>query len=490
MKKIGILIAVVTLCVVGWAGATYIVGGKVESRYLGLIEQYGRYGPMTLACQSYQRGLFASGASTLLQITLPAPPEQAAQEPDMRTVQLLFEHDLHHGPLLFGAGPAASGAPSAGLALVETRLSRFDLSDEELDALLGEVPELREAVATVKIDFDGSSETLVRVPAFERQEDRARIAWGGLAFSMEFAPGDGTLKGDMGIPSLVVSSEEAVMNWNGIHGRFDLVEVLPTLYVGSSQAVFGGLDLTLPTMEDEGRQVVEVEQAEFVSESRFEDGLVGVNQLITFDGLTVGGELHYGPLILDVDMRNLDGQALSDLQMQAREVYRGAETFNPDKIAAELIPVYIRYFKRLMAGKPELDIRRLYLGTPEGEADGSFRIRLTGTPGVPLDSPAALLPALRHLDAALDVTVDESLVRAVLANKMEAALRDANSGSARDLFSEKEVGTMVEGQVGSQLEMWAAQNFIVREGRKLKTRATFKEGALLVNGKPLPLFGG
>jgi|GEM_PF-994660 len=489
MKKLNILLIVVLLCAVGWAGATYVTGGKVESRYFSLIEQNGQWGPLTLTNQGYERGFLSSRAETLLKIILPKPVEEPGGEPGTQTVQVLFEHVLHHGPLLFGADSAGGQSPSTGLALIETRLARLAPGDAELEKLFREVPELREAIATVKVDFDGSSKSLLRIPSFEKQADDARITWGGLASSVAVAPGDGTLSGDLEMPAMAVQTADGTLTWNGLRGRCDLVEVLPTLYVGTSRAEFDGMDLTVTGEGDKGRQEMRIKDAEIVSDSSFDEGLVQVNQVASFDGLTVDGE-DYGPLIIDIDMKNLDGQALSEMQQQLQNVYRRAESFTPDEIAAEMIPVYSRFFTRLMAGKPEVNLKRVYLATPRGEAEGTFRFKLTGQPEAPLDSPAGLLPALQYLDAALDVTVDESLVRAILTSQIENALRAAAEASPQVSFSDEEIAAMAEKQAGTQLEAWTAQNFIVREGDKVKTSATFKEGELLVNGLPLSLAGG
>ena len=55
MKKFIVLAVIVLLGVAGWAGATYFVGANVQSRYTGLIDQYGHFGPFTLTTQSYDK---------------------------------------------------------------------------------------------------------------------------------------------------------------------------------------------------------------------------------------------------------------------------------------------------------------------------------------------------------------------------------------------------------------------------------------------------
>ena len=57
-------------------------------------------------------------------------------------------------------------------------------------------------------------------------------------------------------------------------------------------------------------------------------------------------------------------------------------------------------------------------------------------------------------------------------------------------LSDQQIEEMAVQQYEQQLEMVIAQKYIVREGEKLKTRVTFKQGVLMLNGQMIPLFQG
>jgi uncharacterized protein YdgA (DUF945 family) len=64
---------------------------------------------------------------------------------------------------------------------------------------------------------------------------------------------------------------------------------------------------------------------------------------------------------------------------------------------------------------------------------------------------------------------------------------EAEMGSADSSAEELEARSrMMVAQFQQQVAMFSDQGYLTREGGLLKTNAVFKEGQLLVNGKPFP----
>ena len=101
---------------------------------------------------------------------------------------------------------------------------------------------------------------------------------------------------------------------------------------------------------------------------------------------------------------------------------------------------------------------------------------------------------MQYLDSALDLVADETLVRSALSATMESQVKSqieqARQANPELEIDESQVAQMVEQQLNMQLEMLVAQNFIERDGNRLKSHATFSDGELMVNGNPLPLLQG
>ncbi len=489
MKKLAIIVVVVLLCVVGWAGATYVVSGKVESQYFNLLEQNAHWGPVTLTSKSYQRGFLTSKAEMLLEMKIPKTAIEEGEEPTVETVQLVFEHTLHHGPLPIVAGQASL---SPALALVDTRMVLFSPEDEALEELLQNIPELKDSFVHIRFGFDGSANGKIEIPPFEKHMEEGAFVWGGFTATTDYAPGAGTLVGTVDMPKLEIHLDDGSLSWSGVSGDFDLVEVLPMLFVGTSQMVSGGMEVDFSDGEGEESTVVQVNEFKVVTESSFDGQLVQATQSMNFDGATFDGE-SYGPLIFDVELKNMDGQALSDYQVKVMAIYREADTLEPDALVAELLPLYSDLSMKLMTGSPEFNIKRFYVNTPKGEAEGTFKLKLNKPTDEAPENLAAIFGYLQYLDSSADLSVDESLLRVLLASNMKNSvkleLEAVRKAGVEVEMSDEEVDVMVEQQLDQQLEMLIAQNLIVRDGGKIRSNATFNDGQLLVNGQPMPVFG-
>ena len=501
MKKSGILLAVILFLAIVWGGITYVVGNKAEIYYHSLLNDASQFGFVTFTNISYERGFLQSRAQTRMQINFPdviIPEEgeaegEAAAELTERTVQLVFEHTLHHGPLPYSSGPAGRYGFGPAIALVETTLTEFSPDQDVLENLLEEIPALQNSIEISRIRLDGTMDSLLEIPSFEYTLEDGKISSGGLKAETVYSLATGAMSGSYEMQSLAfVMPEGGSMACQGFSGEFDLERVLPMLYIGLSKAVVGDMEMNLPSTESGELETVKLEQMELTSNSRFDGKLVHFEQNTTFGGLSITGK-KYGPLLIDVEMKNLDAEALSEYQQNVLDLYKDSSSLDPDAIAGTLLPMYVELLGKLVAGDPELNIRNFSLVTPEGNAEGNFVIKLVGIDDINLDDPIMMLQYIQNIDATANLLFDETLVRAIALAQSRSSLNSqvaAARESGQELaFSEEQLEEMVLQQYDQQLEMLLVENYIVREGEKLKSSMTFKQGKLTVNGRALPFFG-
>ncbi|MGE4579565.1 MAG: YdgA family protein [Desulfuromonadales bacterium] len=484
MKKFIVLAVIVLLGVAGWAGATYFVGANVQSRYTGLIDQYGHFGPFTLTIQSYDKGFLESKAQTVVEIRVPQSPSEDGQENAEDAVSFVFEHTFRHGPLPLGASGQQTSGPA--LALVETRLVSFSADEEDFEKLLAEIPALAEPFAFSKIALDGSVQSRVTIPAFENQSEGNLVRWGGFTLESQAGPDLKTLVGTFDMPKMELIMADGRLTWNGISGRFDLAETLPMLYVGTSRASFGVMDMSFIDKQSGQLKTMQMKGFEVASDSSVDGTLVRYEQTLEFGGVTVEGET-FGPGVLEIEMNNLDGEALSSFQGHVQDLYRDSDSFNPEELVGRMLPLYLQLFQNLAAGNPELTIRKLHFATPQGDVDGRVRVKLDGNADAAAGNPAALL---QSLDAEADLSVAESLARSLAKDTIRQNLMGARERGDFPPYSDEEIANLVEQQVDGQIDGLLAQNFLVSDGANLKASATFSNGELVLNGTLLPLFQG
>jgi uncharacterized protein YdgA (DUF945 family) len=480
MKKLIVVIVIVLVGAVGWAGATYVIGGKAERECNKIVERYQHWGPMTLRLESYQRGFLTSRARTVVTITVPKAGKEngaaAGQEKQPETVQVVFDHTVHNGPFPGGSG--------AGLAVIETRLVDVSPGHEEFEKLRKQFPWLQDPLMVSTIAFDGTEHNRMDIPVLESQIDGEQIHWGGLTIDATFSPRRKTLAGTFSMPGLDVHGDDGTLTWDGANGKIAMTEALPLVYVGTSEAQIGPLKMDMAEKKGAGRVTFEMKGLGVSSSSSCKDGLVQGGQKMAFAGLTMDGKT-YGPGALEVEVKNLDGVALGAFQQQVRELYRDPQSTRPEELMGRLLPLYGQLLTKLAAGKPQLNIRRLHFVTPVGDVDGSLLISFDGGPGVDLHNPLVLL---QGLEAQADLAVNEKLVKLMVADRAEAGLKTARKAGRLPAYSDEQIAALAEKQAGDQLEAVLAQNLAVRDGERIKTSATFHAGKLVVNGQSLPLF--
>ena len=468
MKKIVLILVIVLIGIAGWAGATYLIGGQVEQHYRDGITRFEQWGPLKLTPESYQRGFLSSKARTLMELSVPVPAEEEG-EVETETLRLTLETKLQHGPLPVGAGIAPK------LACIETRLVVASIGEDDL---LAKLPWLGEITDRSSIGFSGGGRSRLVVPAFEKtvEEEQLTISWGGLRLDSEFSANLGELSGDLELAGLQLTAEDGGLQWDGAKADFDLHESFPMVYLGSFQTSSGPFELDFN--EAGKRQKVRLEG-------------IAVDYLASQNGSTVEyletlkvekvdlNDDGYGPGELEISVRGLDGEVLSQYQKDVLEVY-GQESFDSEVIGLQMMQVYLRLLSGLAEGTPEIEFRKLQFATPKGDFSGNLRLKLHGEPGLELNNVSALL---QKVEGQAQLTADESLVRTVMTGMLAQEMKKAFQQQEMPQPSDEEIAIMAGSQVEQQLEALIGQQFIERSDGKFRCQAVFKDGQLKVNGQ-------
>ena len=442
-------------------GAVFMVGGQVRDRYFAELQNGGRYGFLSFSNLEYERGLFSSSARTLVSATL---PEGGAEGEGNATFTV--RHVFHHGPL---PAPFGGHGFKPSLALVESRAEARAV-DGQPAGLFAQIPELADTTAIMRIGFDGAVDGDLAVPAFDRTADGERLASGGLQGRFQYDQTTGAVRGELSAPRVTMESGEGRVELEGFATRFDLVEILPLLFVGKFDAGLATARLGRP-----GADEVLVSNLRVASDSNGDGAFVHSRQTLEIEAIVADGATH-GPMTCDLEVRNLDARALSDFQLRLREL--STTSRDADEFAVRALDVYSRLFTALAAGSPELRVSRLRLATSMGDVAGSLSVKLDAPGEAAAGNPLLLL---RHLDASAELAVAESVVTGLLRMDIEAGQADGAMGP-------DEVEALVRQRFAGEIEPLLGRNLLVRDGSDLKTQAVFSKGGLTVNGQMMSLF--
>lgn len=474
MKKSTLAGLIILLCVLAWAGGSYVLGGQMRNIYRSSLEGVDTWGIFSLAAaDDYRRGLLSSQART--QVDLNLPRGEGAGSPT--SVQLVFAHKFHHGPL-----PGGFSLPA--LAEVETRLAEVRLDGVDAEGFFEHFPELEAAVAVTRVAFDGSARSRLRIPPLERHDSEGVLKWQGLKIEAVTEPAGQALKGTVEMPGLEFLAEGSRIELGGIRGEFDLTETLPWIYVGHSKMNLDGLQLEFPDGENGRRRSFGIKAGRVTLDSRYEGERLHYRESLEVARLGMDDEF-FGPLSVAIELRNLDGRALSDFMGQFQEAGRELAEVDPESRLIRLLPLYGELAMKLLAGGPELRIERLHLVAPNGEVRGGGRLGFAGEPGFFWGDFGALL---QQVEAAVELEAHEDLVRSVLAETMRAELQAQAAAQAE--YGPEEIEQLLAESLTSEIDNLLERNFVVREGDKLKTAAGLKNGVFTLNGSALPIFSG
>lgn len=448
MRKFFLFLGTIVLL---WLGASFIVGGMARDQYLNFLKTQTS-GSLTLTNVRYDRGLFSSTALT--RAALIDPGKGSGKE-----FAVLLEHVLRHGPLPLGV----KGEIRPALAQMETFPVDASLQPEAAGKILTAVPALEQTRATTWFDFQGQADCVMQTPIITMVDAEKNTSFTADAGTLRFQynPSGPTLDGELNLPELQMQDENGKFYLHGLHGRFDLLESLPRLYVGKVATVLDRVDI-----ETSAFFPVSLTGLRFSSDSGIEGNRLFYLQNATLDSLRAG-EKTYGPIVFDIALRNLDAHSVSEFQSRMQSMYGQSGGVTETRLNM----LKKEFVDKLLAGNPEFEISRFSISTDEGDLESRLGIRLAGTGSVTLTNPFLLL---QRLEIRADVSVKEDLARYAATMAFASGLVGGRTTS--DQFYEEQIGALLE------------KELLIRDGDRLKSNATLLQGRLRVNGKDMSLF--
>jgi uncharacterized protein YdgA (DUF945 family) len=141
----------------------------------------------------------------------------------------------------------------------------------------------------------------------------------------------------------------------------------------------------------------------------------------------------------------------------------------------------------LLKTKPEINIRRLEAKSSMGNFNGKFHLAFTGDwNDEMMGNPLAILPML---NADLDIAITKSLLVSLGHSQMRSSIAAMAEAQGEDLTDE-EIDAMAKERATQQLEVLAANEYLLDKGELYTTKIHFEKGQLTINGKAANEFFG
>lgn len=479
MKRIvtGLLLLCVLL-VAAYGLACYWIGTEAQKQYDTLLAQSTQPN-VEIIGRSYERGLFHSSAVTTLAVKVPGEKKEAV-------FRATLVNSIQHGPLASVKNSDVDKSFQPVLAVITTRLAPEQEQGELLRAALGKLPELGSSEMITFLNFDGTGESSLNIPAFKKKvtiegKEELQVNWDGLKTKSKFDIANSTISGSFSAPRLEAGNSEAGFSALDVKGDF-------STYPGIKGVLLGALNffckrIELHSKEDNLRALVESTTVQ--AESVVSGDTVSCSLTTRFDRAAIDEE-GYGPFAFELEFRRLEPEAIARFQQDMKEVQSRFAGTSDEDIQAIMAACYKRLLQRLLAKSPEVEIKQLKMSTPKGDLSGKLKITVADTGGSLLENP---LLALNSIGIDLKGQISEPL----LLYWMESAFKGDFEGKGelgnggdpgKSVPSDPEqAGKLAAEKASSTIARLLQQNMIVRENGSIKTRASYSTGHLTINGK-------
>ncbi len=443
MKKVSMAIAVAAT--VGAAGASWLTGARVETQFRDQMEAVAA-GGVQVRVLEYDRGLLRSTARSLWIL-----------DDGTSSFRLQFRHHLTHGPVL-----------TTDLAVIR---SEVELSDAMRDRYALILQDRSPLELSTRVKWNGDHEHVLSSPPFGGRVDDTDLKWGGLHGTMAFSAGAHRAFGRLDAPSLTLQDARTDLRIDRISLELNTRRAPEFgFWIGPLSATIGNMAVLDATAEE----AVEARQVRLDADSTLENDLVRVTTSIGAEFIAAAGQA-IEDFELRVALGRLDAGVVQTLTRLSEEL--AASRLPAEQQGQALFAALLRETPTLLSRAPYMEIERLGGRLPEGGVWTSARIAYVGAPGSSGFNP------FTDLEALLRISLPREVLRGLVEERQRAALAPYAAMFGWDEASD-EYAQVLDENVRSQIEEFAAAGLIVEDGSAWVSEARYATGAFSLNGEP------
>jgi len=442
------LIVVLLILVGALAGLPYWFGMQAETAYNEVVQRITKTkdGEVGISKSQYERGWLSSTAETTL-----------ASNSFPITVAIVSK--IHHGP--FPQIENLSFEPM--MASIKSRIS------------IAEFKTLPPIDGQTVIAFDGSSRTLVALPAY-------KTPWGDVewkAISGEIAVSADRKKskssflapeismttpfGRPAITKLAINVNEQEHSSGA--SLVDFSMTIDKLGMGGGKPGTGMDGLSVSVKNEIGS-----------------GNLLNINfntNVRTFRD----GEASHGPGALAVQLRKIDMAALSAYQTKMRELKKQK---NPEKTVLASMGKFMELLAGLAKKAPEFELSKFSLKTGGGEITGKAKFVLNGGDQNLVENPALFVTALQgDAEFKLPAGVVKQRAEKAIRDRLEVYKLEGKLSAAEvERLTPERMTAIIEQALPKEMQETAESLWLVPDGPDYKFTLAFQQGRLTINDKP------
>ena len=466
----------------------YITGVRAEAEFGNFLKSANRLPNVVVTADNYHRGWLKS--SVHIKVVLHRSEQLYIQSGETKTipardVTFSFNTHIYHGPIILAPNRVAFGLGYArsDVSLPKEMLLPFNEIFTEQSApphfVFAFLLKYRHQLL---INFD--------VPPFNlfSKNGVMQLNWKGFKSHWKLKA-HSLIVGDMAFNGAFLKQGDTESKVDGAHLKYHL-QMEDNLFVGK---VTGNLQ-TLQWAPDKVPSL-RVDGLQMASDSHIKDNLISSSLKADVNGLAFRG-VEYGPGVLDMEVNDLDAEALDHIQQQL-QITQNNHLTNAQKQV--LFLTLLPEIPKLIEKGAELKIKQLQLSIPQGLILAVAKIKFS--PG-----KADSLQWINRIDAFARAEVPVVWLQDVFADLLkfkieqrqlsmqqkftqEQALNENTQNNDTLVLpikslSPQEMEVMANQQASEQLTGLVQNGVLIKKDNLYTIKITFKNGVLLVNEKP------
>jgi uncharacterized protein YdgA (DUF945 family) len=429
-----VIIVAVTISIL--IGAPFTTGMMAEKQYHSMIRENPFKPILRLESRNFERGFFSSQATTWVEVADPALRETVIDNLGMGKngkPGILIHHHLSHGPLIFGDGQGINFAIANATHHVEQNNPGQNSEGVDLFQL------------DTSLHFDGSQTIEINSREISTKNEKATTTLMPISALFVTDKSYRTMKGRGDWKGMISKSNRGeILTLSDILFEFDAEK--------SGEMWFGNISLTQSSMALESpKETFQMDRLKIESRSSEHDGhLIDSAAQISFQQVKAVGKT-YGPGELNLAINNISATALERLgsiQKRAINASSSNETFALQATGFEALSL----LPELLSHGIVIDMKRLYLNTPDGEVIGRFHFSL------PKSNPSSLMN-ISYLKSIIDLDFRLSLP----------------------------VVLIPEATMKTQIQPLLNRGYLKIDGRYLKSEIQMSAGVITINDRVISL---
>jgi uncharacterized protein YdgA (DUF945 family) len=466
MNRIVVAVVVVAVAIILLATPPAL-GKLTETRVRERVAALNGSGVLSAEVKSFDRGWFRSSAK----IELGLAPEYLAQTGALNAATASLAHrativvDFAHGPVT-----VRNGVHLGWSAMVA-----------RLDASLPDVAELEQRLGVPYVfefrghtGLSGAVQFDADVPAMDIPTGVARFKSSGAVLEGSYA--HERLVSEAHVASLEFSSPTGSFTLNDLHASTR--NRILSRYAAPGEGEFSIASVTATSPFRGGGPLFELQRLKITSSTSVDaaQALLDAKVAYGLDRLHIVDN-DVSEASIGINLHNLDVMALRGYAETMQQLGASANA-DRDATLAALAP----HIKRALAAGPTLTLEPLRFKFDGEPFEGHVELTTNAARASRLDGPDLdMLRLLGTFDGTADLRLSKALARrfATLAATMQLGM-DAR-------IPPDQLNYLAEAQSGLMLVTLVNQGLLIEDGDAYHTAIRFADGALTVNGSPLPL---